>query len=636
MLLYHNLSGDSGPLSLRSSLQLIIDMDEIEPYQYSPLHGESSTRLIRLEPCENLAATVKCSLMEILLDDYEGDCIDHYTALSYVWGDATDTVAIIVDGCYAYITRTLDSALRHVRDTRRSRFVWADALSINQSNDNEKSQQVSQMGRVYEVAQHTIIYLGDAAPETDMAMALADPHYVDLQVGDGEYRRLWGKIDKGFVEIFRRPWFERVWILQELLLSIDPWLQCGRRRVRWDDFSRTYRDTDFAGCDGDTFYDMCILRTERLGKKYSMVPLAEKDESSNVQDFFGTLGRRRGMGATDPRDMIFAHMGLFDLRGSSFGGRRMINYQQTTKQVYEQFTYHMYDSINIIDLSDAEDLRPLEYRPQNLATWCIDWTMKMPNRTTPSVFGFLMGLPTYWGANWHLPTPPERVVTLAEPSTLVCLGIQTAVILSVTSVLSSRIQTLNESILTVLGLEDDSNVSCFPARAIQKYWHQLVDPSIPRSTRMPNKKFYNSRYGWIERFLNDTRNFGIFHVGITGKRLAELDDGTLALVPSLARPGDSICLFSRGTLPYVLRECNFGQIPQEAVSKLLGQLIGNDQTSERIGTNCELQHQLHFNSSGSALLMLVSVYRELSRSCKSLRPSMGLDRCFFCTKLRMI
>jgi hypothetical protein len=34
--------------------------------------------------------------------------------------------------------------------------------------------------------------------------------------------------------ILWRTWFTRVWIYQELVLSKGPWIQCGRKRVRWN------------------------------------------------------------------------------------------------------------------------------------------------------------------------------------------------------------------------------------------------------------------------------------------------------------------------------------------------------------------------------------------------------------------
>jgi hypothetical protein len=56
--------------------------------------------------------------------------MDKYIALSYVWGDPALSRLIRVDGETMYITAPLDSALRHLRDTDRTRLVWADAICL--------------------------------------------------------------------------------------------------------------------------------------------------------------------------------------------------------------------------------------------------------------------------------------------------------------------------------------------------------------------------------------------------------------------------------------------------------------------------------------------------------------------------
>jgi hypothetical protein len=37
------------------------------------------------------------------------------------------------------------------------------------------------------------------------------------------------------IHIVDNTWFTRIWIFQELLLSSDPWIQCGKQRLRWGD-----------------------------------------------------------------------------------------------------------------------------------------------------------------------------------------------------------------------------------------------------------------------------------------------------------------------------------------------------------------------------------------------------------------
>jgi hypothetical protein len=53
-------------------------------------------------------------------------------------------------------------------------FRWFDAVCINQRDNDEKSQQVSQMGEVYKIATHTIINLGEATDESDLVLGMVD------------------------------------------------------------------------------------------------------------------------------------------------------------------------------------------------------------------------------------------------------------------------------------------------------------------------------------------------------------------------------------------------------------------------------------------------------------------------------
>ncbi|PMD59836.1 uncharacterized protein K444DRAFT_482861, partial [Hyaloscypha bicolor E] len=73
-----------------------------------------------------------------------------FTALSYVWGDANDEIAISLNG----------HTLRLLRDEKRNLNVRADGVRINQQDEAEKGGQVQHMGTVYEIATHTVILLG--------------------------------------------------------------------------------------------------------------------------------------------------------------------------------------------------------------------------------------------------------------------------------------------------------------------------------------------------------------------------------------------------------------------------------------------------------------------------------------------
>ena len=132
----------------------------MEPYVYVPITEAGGTRLIQLQPSADQDAMIQCRLVHTSLAATQKDVIDHYTALSYVWGSPSDRVTISVDGKSFAITKNLDCALKHLRDATRVFSVWADAIGIDQQNNEEKKIQVQQMRYVYEFAAQRLYFLG--------------------------------------------------------------------------------------------------------------------------------------------------------------------------------------------------------------------------------------------------------------------------------------------------------------------------------------------------------------------------------------------------------------------------------------------------------------------------------------------
>ncbi|KAI9872993.1 MAG: hypothetical protein M1823_008030, partial [Watsoniomyces obsoletus] len=69
-----------------------------------------------------------------------------YEALSYTWGPPGAEQIIDVQGHQLQIRKNLATALRYLRYPDRSRRLWADALSISQTDPQEKALQVENIG----------------------------------------------------------------------------------------------------------------------------------------------------------------------------------------------------------------------------------------------------------------------------------------------------------------------------------------------------------------------------------------------------------------------------------------------------------------------------------------------------------
>lgn len=126
---------------------------------YDAITEPGTIRLIRIEPSPDLDAELRCRLLHKTLDDCSDDIVEPYTALSYIWGDQSDTKTIYANDRSSRITKSLHCALRHIRDKLRLLDVWADGVSINQFDISDRNMQVQQMDRIYATAHHTIIFL---------------------------------------------------------------------------------------------------------------------------------------------------------------------------------------------------------------------------------------------------------------------------------------------------------------------------------------------------------------------------------------------------------------------------------------------------------------------------------------------
>ncbi|KAF3020158.1 hypothetical protein E8E14_009450 [Neopestalotiopsis sp. 37M] len=169
-----------------------------------------------------------------------------YTALSYTWGDPDPSTDTTIDcaGHKLTITQSLATALKHFRQKDHSILLWVDQICINQKDDEEKNQQIPLMSSIYRYATNTAIWLGAEESGSTSAMQLLDDVNTRLQFSEAidinpkEFERLqlpredstqW----RDLKNLLKRPWFSRLWIIQEVILSRSPWVLCGDHHVHW-------------------------------------------------------------------------------------------------------------------------------------------------------------------------------------------------------------------------------------------------------------------------------------------------------------------------------------------------------------------------------------------------------------------
>ncbi|KAK4175844.1 heterokaryon incompatibility protein-domain-containing protein [Triangularia setosa] len=170
---------------------------------------------------------------------FHGAATAGYFALSYVWGDASITEEITVNGLPFQATRNLVLALKwYSRSEYVSHPIWVDAVCINQCNIPERNDQVQFMGSIYTSCWEALCYLGPDADEKDaklfhlISALCQDLDHPDMQsenpsltpLKDSFYSTLVGNLGS-VTSLLRAPVFQdrvywtRVWTFQEAVLS---------------------------------------------------------------------------------------------------------------------------------------------------------------------------------------------------------------------------------------------------------------------------------------------------------------------------------------------------------------------------------------------------------------------------------
>ncbi|KAF6814485.1 ankyrin and het domain-containing protein [Colletotrichum sojae] len=350
-------------------------------YQYEPLSAPDSIRLLLLEPFASYRDDILRGylLNTTTLWECDYDLIDNYTALSYVWGSGEKPCQILLDGQAFAITRSLHNALRDLRDGTRVRRVWADAVCINQLDIPERNGQVALMRRIYSGANNTVIYLGDLTVHVSGVFAAASPRQLhnSAPAAPAAAEDASGGVTAVAVrDLLSRPWFKRVWVFQELVLSRDPWVQCGRARIRWNDFCRLLlvnSQTLLTGCDKSDLQILEDMNAARNRKKgYTLVE---------------ALKARRGLGATDPRNLVYANLAVVEDAGLQ------VNYEKTSQWIYARTAIHIVDKLGMRVLMPHLDEIAGE-RLEGLPSWAPDW--RLPSSALMPLPRLDTGLDTFY------------------------------------------------------------------------------------------------------------------------------------------------------------------------------------------------------------------------------------------------
>ncbi|KAL8876702.1 MAG: hypothetical protein Q9198_005148 [Flavoplaca austrocitrina] len=415
-------------------------------YQYSTLK-DGQIRLLKLKTTEGSASgsRIDCELMTVGPLSAEDDSLPQYEALSYVWGLEPANCQIQLDNDYRFpIKPNLHAALIVLSKKQTERLLWVDAICINQSDNAEKNSQVQMMQEIYQQAHGVLVWINSPGSSVDhnrdaqttslvkgftrahkagldprrLAQFLDDPDgrmtFRDVSgdsvvEGHGEDGGHWSTV----VRFFDHDWWRRVWVRQEIAVSQRATVLCGDLTIDWEDVAALSHWLKVFTNDLDNI-------TRDKGASHRSGAYSGED----LQNFRQTLSRggdldlqtmlvhARDCEATDPRDRVFAILGMvedsYDAYGASISPISVdynLSPAEVAKRAFRKVT-------EIIDGLDALIFSQNPLRESGIPSWAPN--IRSGFRAQPSRLGdrstsiYMASNTDRWGF-FHFPDTPDTL-----------------------------------------------------------------------------------------------------------------------------------------------------------------------------------------------------------------------------------
>ena len=303
------------------------------------------------------------------LETFNFDSCPPYTALSYTWGPALPTKTIIVNGCAFTIRENLWHFLEQLKygitiigkvnhPLEHPHYMWIDQICIDQSSKVEKSHQVQRMAQIFSTAENVIAWIGPGDDDSDTAMHLfadswpmertsfdSDEQWAQLNYHHQSYRRRLLDDRRSIGQFLSRPYWRRLWIVQEVVLAQKLMIACGQYSVSLRaleivdtiySHSTEWSDTDET-TDGLSIFP--LFNAKALEDAYQRS--ASMDASQRpLSAFAQVLSAFYMHQCEDPRDRIYGLLALH-------GGQHIIDveYTKTAQEVFDELCAVLSDLI---------------------------------------------------------------------------------------------------------------------------------------------------------------------------------------------------------------------------------------------------------------------------------------------------
>ena len=362
-------------------------------------HASRCFRLVQLLPATELTDPIICELTH-----HEVWADVKYEALSWCWGDVSLTEPILLHGFGWPAPTNLVVALRHLRRNTESRVLWIDALSIMQGHHSkaldERAQQVQLMKTIYTNADHVVVWLG--VPSQNVEKFLRAFFY-DGKLLAEELRDNPDTTIPDLLEVLNKPWFSRLWIIQEVVLAKDASILCGDLiislkklfrelvlyRQRMQEKARSIQTVSWHRALENFIAQVASIFINEQDKRQKQLPAKvssnnphiasmrhgssrhQGDTAAHVRAYAALLTQCRYQQASDPRDRMY---GLLGLAHDEISSLLKPDYNEDVPAAYTRTTGAIIThGKSLYLLSQARKAAESDFL-HSLPSWVPDWT----------------------------------------------------------------------------------------------------------------------------------------------------------------------------------------------------------------------------------------------------------------------
>ncbi|CAN9157338.1 unnamed protein product [Alternaria alternata] len=254
-----------------------------------------------------------------------------------------------------------------VREPDYAILVWIDGLSIDQENKTERAKQVRLMDKIYRQATCVAIWLGREADDSGRAIQLlekirwAERHEWTSLL---EHRDL-----KALHSLFRRDYWSRLWVVQEVFHAKSKIVYCGSSKLPWylhkkaSDALWQHESDPYLWTGPSSFPDVQRLMVLGPNSLLEVLRACRKKLSEN------------------PRDKIFGVLGILP---SDIRERLHVSYDTSVKSLYLEVARLIVCSTHRLEVMREAIHFPVQISLTDLPTWCPNWTQVPENSALSS------------------------------------------------------------------------------------------------------------------------------------------------------------------------------------------------------------------------------------------------------------